>query len=607
MKPLTLKTQSQTLDRTSSNRTDFDGNRLGPEVAQIIYDLARLRIIPQETLSAFFKRYEDRLKDAHTRERFCTLLVSAKLLTAYQMARILSNQINSLILGNYILIDRLSSGTVGVVFLAEHLHLRRKVALKILNWDPSMPQSVLERFYYESKVLNQIHHKNVAEINDAGIAAATDFPTGSAHYISLEYVDGADLENFVYAKNTPLDVKQMCDFMSQAAWGLQAIHEASILHRDLKPSNMLISSNLALKIVDFGIALDLKSKLNYAEELLGSIDFMSLEQSENPLKATPASDIYSLGVCCFWLLTGATPLPQSKSIPDSLKIIREGQFRKIKQYRTDVPAELEGGIMRMLERDPRRRINVARDAAMLLERFSGKALSSSPVILVEDHPQATEPKSAESREETVYQTLVSALEIKEQSGPQRSSRLVESLNEICRVLAKSDPWDKVLDQRMMQSLSWAVRLTDIAQLLLPEKYFSSRSLLTREENENVRNHPLIGSQFLEAAVRQSDPSPRMLKIIAQGVEAHHERVDGSGYPQALKGEQYPFHARIVAVIDAYENLRRSSRGKLGLSHDQAFRKILQGSGQEFDVRVVQAFQECASRIYSIYDNYPAPA
>ncbi len=605
-----LTTQNQALRRASTGRATGEPNRFGTEILELIQELTKSRILSEEQIQQFCKKNDAIVRDAHTRERFCQALLAAKLISQYQMGRILAKQTSSLIFGNYLLLDRLAAGTVGVVFKAEHLFVGRHVAIKMLNADGETPTKVIDRFHYEGRLLGQVTHPNVVEVLDAGSAPALDGSNHLTHYLALEFLDGSDVEDYVYAKNEPLEVEETCDLMSQVAWGLAAIHEKGILHRDIKPSNLLMSSKGDVKIVDFGIGLDTKNRFKYNENLLGSLDFMPLEQSIDPEQAIPASDVYALGVTCFWLLTGQTPLPQAKTVEDALMNIREGQFRRIKQYRNDVPAELEGSIMRMLERDPRRRLGAARDAAVLLERFSRRRLvKQSPAEGGNSASVSTsnmgKPTAADTnREEGIYRALAMALELKDSSGPQRGKRLNESLNEICRVLVKREPWGRELDETMLKTLSWAVRLLDVAMLFLPDRLFTSRTLLTRDELEILRRHPISGAEFLEKLVREVETNPVLFKSLAKIVECHHERQDGSGTPQSLKADDIPAGARIASVIDTYEGLRRSTKSRVGISHEEAIRQIIQERAAQFDPWVLIAFQECEAKISSIYANYP---
>lgn len=595
-----LTTQASLLARAMPSRptTAEESARLPSEVQRMASELIKHGVLSEAQFQYFSRVNADRLRDAHTRERFGQALVAAKLLTEYQIGRVLADQTSGLMFGNYLVRDRLAAGTVGIVFLAEQRYLKRRCALKILNVEAGVAEAVVTRFDNEGRILAQIEHPNVVGIQDAGLFPSPD-GLAQMHYLALEYVDGVDLEDFTYDRNAPLGIAETCGLIIQAARGLGAMHSKGILHRDIKPSNMLISKAGEVKIVDFGIGLDTKNRIKHDEKLLGSLDFMSLEQSIDPEAVTPASDIYSLGVTCFWLLAGHTPLPQSKSIEEGLETIRTAKLRKIRDYRPEVPVELEGSILRMLERDPRKRVSNTRDVIALLEKFAPRDEVRTGGLKTE----ASSAVTASPTEVAVYQSLATLLELRDGAGPQRGKRLTETVEELCRSMPKRDPWTKAFTPDGIKALCWAVRLNDLAWAWLPEKLSSSKSLLTKEEVELQRKHPGLAADYLEKTVREAERDPVLLPQILPLIEMHHERHDGTG-PRQMRGEEIPYLARIAAFVDAYESLRRTKRNRVGEPHELVVPKMLKDCASHFDPAVLLAFQECHQRIASIYANYP---
>jgi len=201
--------------------------------------------------------HADRLAEFTTTEKIGRALVAAGLLTKYQVERVLAGAAHGLVLGNYRVLDRLGDGSVGVVFLAEHVLLKRKVAVKVLPTDKDFPQSVLDRFYGEMRVLAQLNHPHIVAAYDAGVVPSPDAKQQTLHYLVMELLE-TDLEQYVYDHGT-VPLPQACEWMRQAAAGLQQAHDHHLIHRDLKPSNLLLDANRQIRIVDFGLAREFQS------------------------------------------------------------------------------------------------------------------------------------------------------------------------------------------------------------------------------------------------------------------------------------------------------------------------------------------------------------
>src|SRR5262249_30123680 len=174
-------------------------------------------------------------------------------LTAYQINQLLNADGRGLVLGPYVLLDRLGEGGMGQVFKARHRGLQRLVALKLIRQEFVADAETIGRFYREMQVTSKLAHPNVVKAYDAG-------PVGSAHALAMEYIEGTDLEHLV-KKSGPLPVAQAGDFIRQAALGLQHIHEHGLVHRDIKPQNLILSkpgpqgTGLGqIKILDLGLA-----------------------------------------------------------------------------------------------------------------------------------------------------------------------------------------------------------------------------------------------------------------------------------------------------------------------------------------------------------------
>src|SRR5205807_7340974 len=244
-----------------------------------------------------------------------------------------------LVLGNYRVLDRLGGGSVSTVFLAEHVLLRRRAAVKVLVVDAEFPRAVLDRFHAEARVLADLHHPHVVLAYDAGRLPRPAPHAAALHYLVMELVTGGDLEHYVY-DHGPVPVAQACEWARQAASGLQEAHDHHLVHRDLKPPNLLLDRARLVRVVDFGLARQFVSKLTGPGDVLGSIEFMSPEQSIDPSSVGPPADVYGLGATLFWLLTGHTPYPAEPNVAKALRTLQRERPRRLRQFLGDAPEVL---------------------------------------------------------------------------------------------------------------------------------------------------------------------------------------------------------------------------------------------------------------------------
>jgi hypothetical protein len=227
--------------------------RLHADARTFLDKIIKLPLVPANSIDHFLRERGDRLAEYTTGAQIGQALVQAGLLTSYQLGRVLAGSTHGLVLGNYRVLDTVGGGGMGVVFLAEHSLMKRRVAVKVLPVDDDCPPSVRQRFYAEMRVLAELCHAHIVLAFDAGevVPAGTSLP--ELIYLVMELVEGGDLERHVL-DNGRCDVAKACHFIHQAASGLQAAHDRHLVHRDIKPSNILLSSAGQIKLVDFGLA-----------------------------------------------------------------------------------------------------------------------------------------------------------------------------------------------------------------------------------------------------------------------------------------------------------------------------------------------------------------
>jgi serine/threonine-protein kinase len=317
-------------------------------------------------------------------------------LTPYQVNQLLQGRGNDLVLGQYILLERLGEGGTGQVFKGRHQGMSRVVAVKIIRRELLSDTEVLRRFYREIEVIGKMSHPNVIHAYDAG-------PIQQAHVLIMEFVEGTDLAALV-KRSGPLDVWQACDYIYQAAAGLQHIHAHGLAHRDIKPSNLFLvtgknpSNNSAedasdkttalspsgipgcIKILDLGLARLQPTTINgeitglltpVGSLMMGTPDFLAPEQALDFHAADIRADIYSLGCTLFYLLTGKPPFPGGNL---AQKLVKHQQMPlpPLDGFRNDVPAELVRVLNKMVAKQPGDRYQtpdaLAADLAELLRQ-----------------------------------------------------------------------------------------------------------------------------------------------------------------------------------------------------------------------------------------------
>ncbi len=273
--------------------------------------LVKSGVLFAENVEGFLRFHGERAPELDTSEKVGRALVTSGLLTGFQFQRALAGQLHGLVLGNYRLLDKLGGGSVGQVFLAEHMHLKRRVAMKVLPTDEQFPASVLHRFYSEMRVLAQMNHPHIVTAYDAGTLPPPDRQGETLHYLAMELLDG-DLEEYVFEHGT-LPIPQACEWIRQAAVGLQAAHDHHLIHRDLKPSNILRTDSNQIKLVDFGLAREFSSNRTERRCLLGSVEFMPPEQSLDPSAVREPADIYGLARRCSGCCPGTRRIRATKT------------------------------------------------------------------------------------------------------------------------------------------------------------------------------------------------------------------------------------------------------------------------------------------------------
>ena len=265
------------------------------------------------------------------------------------------------IAGRYQLERRLGAGGMSTVFLARDSVLERPVAVKLLAEHLSDDEAFVERFQREALAAARLQHPNIVQVFDSG----EDQPSGR-HFIVMEYVNGPSCADLL-RESPKLPVDRTVDIVKGSCHGLDYAHRAGVVHRDVKPGNLLLSEETrSVKLADFGIAKAAEqTRITQVGSVLGTAAYLSPEQATGA-ESTPASDIYSLGVCAYQFLSGRLPHEYGSLTELALKQQNES-VASIREYRPEVPEALDRAIRVCLERDPGARYASALDMAEAVE------------------------------------------------------------------------------------------------------------------------------------------------------------------------------------------------------------------------------------------------
>lgn len=303
----------------------------------------------------------------------------------------------TIILNNrYQLEERLGSGGMAMVYRARDLMLERPVAIKLLRADFSNDPDFRERFRQEARAAANLSHPNIVTVHDFGLDNAGRL------FIVMEYVPGTDLKSIMQRRGR-LGLDEGLALIVQACAGLGYAHRAGLVHCDVKPQNMLVTPDQRLKVVDFGIARALATITpdERSEIVWGSPQYFSPEQAAGGAPS-PASDVYSLGVVMFEMLTGQ--LPFSASSPEELaRLHREVPPPSPRKLNPAIPAQLEQILLKVLSKEPSARYRTADQLGRVLVTFTQQSNTVEavptpkfPKVAEED---ATQPMTAEAESE----------------------------------------------------------------------------------------------------------------------------------------------------------------------------------------------------------------
>ena len=266
--------------------------------------------------------------------------------------------INTLFDGRYRIVRKLGSGGMADVYLAEDEELGRRIAIKILNDRHANDEQFVERFRREAKNAAGLSHPNIVAIYDRGEAEGT-------YYIAMEYLDGRSLKELVVSRG-PLPISDAIDATRQVLAALRFAHRKGVVHRDIKPHNVMADADGRLKVTDFGIARAGVSQMTEAGSIIGTAQYLSPEQARGA-PVDQRSDLYSIGIVLYEMLTGKTPFSGETPVEIAMKHLSDPP-RPPSLERPDISPDLDMVVLRALAKSPDDRFQTAEEMDSELER-----------------------------------------------------------------------------------------------------------------------------------------------------------------------------------------------------------------------------------------------
>jgi serine/threonine-protein kinase len=402
--------------------------------AELVEVLRRNKVLDPEQLAKISGGFSRRFADARALAR---TLIDRNWLTPYQVNQMFLDNGQELVLGQYVLLERLGEGGMGQVFKARHRSLGRIVALKIIRKERLTRPDVVRRFLREVQAAAQLKHPNVVLAFDAD-------QIGNTHFIAMEYVEGIDLSRLVKTSG-PLPVEQAAELICQAAMGLEHARTQGLVHRDIKPANLFVTrlpppgakplpkpsgrpmgflteqsgsiSGAArgpqVKILDMGLA-----RLNPAMEsdtttgvtqegvVVGTVDFLAPEQAMNASTVDIRADIYSLGCTFYYLLTGQVPFSGTSAMEKLLKHRCE-EPPPVEQVRPEVSPALAAVVRKLMAKRPEDRYQTPADVALAI------AALAAADALARTTPAVTLPPALPASGSTVRDAVPMAIRVNE--------------------------------------------------------------------------------------------------------------------------------------------------------------------------------------------------
>ncbi|MFG6115178.1 Stk1 family PASTA domain-containing Ser/Thr kinase [Halobacillus sp. MO56] len=288
---------------------------------------------------------------------------------------------NRLLNERYLIKEMIGGGGMANVYLGKDTILEREVAIKVLRLEYGNDEEFIARFHREAQSATSLSHPNIVNIYDVG-------EEDDIYYMVMEHIDGMTLKKYIQL-HSPVDVTAAIDIMQQVTSAIAHAHDNEIVHRDIKPENILIDHYGQVKVTDFGIAMALSATaLTQTNSILGSVHYLSPEQARGGV-ATKKSDIYSMGIVMFELLTGRLPFSGESAVSVALKHL-QNDTPSLKRWNPDLPQSVENVVLKATAKDPLQRYANVHEMEDDMETALDPArMDEAPFVIEDDLDEKT--------------------------------------------------------------------------------------------------------------------------------------------------------------------------------------------------------------------------
>jgi serine/threonine-protein kinase len=318
-------------------------------IPDLMERIRRSGLVPADRLDGFLDGLRSLGKTPAKPDELLARMIDAGMITPFHADKLAAGKYKGFQIGSYLILDQIGTGGMGQVYLAEHVAMRRLVALKVFPPYSADDEVAKERFLREARAAAALDHPNIVRVFDL-------CQEGRLLYLVMEYVEGISLQALV-SRHGPLEVAAACHYARQIAFGLQHAHELGFVHRDIKPANLLLDRAGVVRILDLGLVrseADADSGLTAqldSKSILGTADYVAPEQAVDSSNVDIRADLYSLGATLYYLLAGRPLFPEGRT---AQKLVWQ-QIKDptpIQAIRTDVPAGMAAVIHKLLEKRP---------------------------------------------------------------------------------------------------------------------------------------------------------------------------------------------------------------------------------------------------------------
>jgi eukaryotic-like serine/threonine-protein kinase len=348
-------------------------------VIELLEIVAKSGLLKQQMIDRYFRNFSQASPTTQI-QGLLQHLIDNRAITAFHATHLFTGRYKGFFLGGkYKLLAHLGSGGMGEVYLAEQLLLDRLVAIKILKLTNNKNDSAgaTQRFFREARAVAALQHPNIAQLFDVS-------SSGPNPYMVMEYVDGTNM-HAVVSEHQPLSVTRAVNYTVQSSRGLEHAHQNGLVHRDVKPGNLIVDRQGIVKVLDLGMARyhsdsskngNLTAKYD-DNNLIGTADFMSPEQTNNSSAVDERADVYSLGCTLYYLLTGRAPF-EDGTIAQKLLWHQVKSPLSLDMFRQDIPQALSRVVDQMMAKDRDRRYQSMTEVRQVLTPWYTATIPAPP-------------------------------------------------------------------------------------------------------------------------------------------------------------------------------------------------------------------------------------